>query len=174
MWQAVTRAIDPVKAKPRVSGPPRVASAHGAAPMRTPGAAPSQERAPQAQPPELTPLDRRQARLIATGRVAIGARLDLHGCQEREAHGRLHAFLHAAQREGHTTVLIITGKGGRAAEDDAPAAMDARPRGVLRRSVPRWLREPELRTLVVSFGAASPRHGGAGAIYVRLRRAAER
>jgi DNA-nicking Smr family endonuclease len=68
-------------------------------------------------------------------------------------------------------VLVITGKGAQS-EEPAMFAECVRPRGVLRRSVPRWLAEPDLRGLVVSFTEASPRHGGTGALYVRLRRAA--
>jgi DNA-nicking Smr family endonuclease len=41
---------------------------------------------------------------------------------------------------------------------------------VLRRVVPHWLRLPELRALVLGFEEAAPQHGGAGALYVRLRR----
>jgi DNA-nicking Smr family endonuclease len=36
--------------------------------------------------------------------------------------------------------------------------------------VPQWLHAPEFRNLVVSFDAAHVGHGGAGALYVRLRR----
>ncbi|MEQ4597219.1 MAG: Smr/MutS family protein, partial [Methylobacteriaceae bacterium] len=43
-------------------------------------------------------------------------------------------------------------------------------RGVLRRSVPHWLRGPELRGLVLGFEEAARHHGGGGALYVRLRR----
>ena len=41
---------------------------------------------------------------------------------------------------------------------------------MLRRSVPHWLRAPELRTVVLGFEEAARHHGGAGALYVRLRR----
>ena len=40
----------------------------------------------------------------------------------------------------------------------------------LRRNVPRWLAEPELRAIVVGFTAAAVRHWGEGALYVQLRR----
>jgi DNA-nicking Smr family endonuclease len=43
-------------------------------------------------------------------------------------------------------------------------------RGVLRRLVPQWLAEPELRAIVLSYDTAGARHGGEGALYVRLRR----
>jgi DNA-nicking Smr family endonuclease len=41
---------------------------------------------------------------------------------------------------------------------------------VLRRQVPQWLSHPEFRTLVVGFEEAHIGHGGAGALYVRIRR----
>ena len=59
-------------------------------------------------------------------------------------------------------MLVITGKG-------APNARDGEERGVLRRNVPRWLAEPELAAIVVSFTTASIRHGGDGALYVQIR-----
>jgi DNA-nicking Smr family endonuclease len=66
-------------------------------------------------------------------------------------------------------VLVVTGKG-------KPGLVDAsgfeREPGVLRRVVPLWLRALELRGLVVGFDEAASTHGGAGAIYVRLRRGA--
>jgi len=39
--------------------------------------------------------------------------------------------------------------------------------------VPGWLAESDLRAVVVSYTEASPRHGGAGALYVQLRKARE-
>jgi DNA-nicking Smr family endonuclease len=110
-------------------------------------------------------------RQVASGRVAIDARLDLHGQRLKEARGNLHAFLLASQARGARTVLVITGKGGSAGEHDNLAGALGEPqRGVLRRSVPQWLSEPELRTVVLSFTTASIRHGGEGALYVQLRK----
>jgi DNA-nicking Smr family endonuclease len=76
-------------------------------------------------------------------------------------------------------VLIITGKGGvrplapklRSSREAGGEGSDPVSRGVLRRSVPLWLDEPELRAIVVGYAAAGARHGGDGALYVRLRRA---
>ena len=66
---------------------------------------------------------------------------------------------------GHSLTLVVTGKGGAAPHE--PAWQE---RGVLRRLVPHWLRLPALRALVLGFEEAGLRHGGAGALYVRLRR----
>jgi DNA-nicking Smr family endonuclease len=64
-------------------------------------------------------------------------------------------------------VLVVTGKGltKQLADGD-----QWREPGVLRRNTPHWLRSPQLRSVVVGFEEASARHGGAGALYVRLRR----
>ena len=81
------------------------------------------------------------------------------------AHRTLNSFLAAEQARGSRVVLVITGKGRTAAgewRDDAP--------GVLRRQVPMWLAAPELRAVVIGFDEAAIGHGGAGALYVRLRR----
>jgi DNA-nicking Smr family endonuclease len=103
--------------------------------------------------------------------VAIDARLDLHGMRQRDARVELHAFLRAAQARALKTVLVITGKGDTAAEPDHLAAAFGKPqRGVLRRSVPQWLEEPDLRSVVLSYTSAGTRHGGDGALYVQLRK----
>lgn len=88
--------------------------------------------------------------------------LDLHGLTQAEAHSRLTGFLRSAQATGHSLVLVITGQGGFAGL--------AGERGVLRRVVPLWLRLPQMRGIVLGFEEAGPRQGGAGALYVRLRR----
>jgi DNA-nicking Smr family endonuclease len=41
---------------------------------------------------------------------------------------------------------------------------------VLKRQVPQWLRLPEFRRYVLGFEDAHHRHGGAGALYLRIRR----
>jgi DNA-nicking Smr family endonuclease len=120
--------------------------------------------------PRLLSFDRRRQRQLATGRVAIDARIDLHGMTQSEAHATLRAFLYACSARGDRMVLVITGKGAPAAHLDA-IGFDGEPRerGVLRRNVPRWLAEPDLEPLVVACGPASARHGGDGALYVQLR-----
>ena len=80
---------------------------------------------------------------------------------QARAHGALLGFLRAARGKGAKVVLVITGKGGADAYGE---------RGVLKRQVPMWLRLPEFRELVVGFEAAGVRHGGEGAMYVRVRR----
>lgn len=126
-------------------------------------------RAARSKPsPDLTQFDRRKARRIANGRVEIDARLDLHGMTQERAHGALRHFVHSCHNHGCRTLLVITGKGG-SALDAGRMRDDGSERGVLRRNVPRWLAEPDIAPLVVSFTTAAQRHGGDGALYIHLR-----
>ena len=162
IWNSATRALAPVKGKPRVA--PTKAGTRAPNPRGWQAGKAIPAAGPAAPPAE---LERRQARRIAAGKIAIAARLDLHGYHEGQARARLRTFLFAAHARGELTVLVITGKGARPAAEEP---LGERPRGVLRRSVPTWLAEPDLSAIVAGFSEASARHGGAGALYVRLRR----
>lgn len=119
---------------------------------------------PPASLPSLAQLDRRMRQRLARGQAGVDAAIDLHGMRQAEAHRALHGFLQRCQRDGAKLVLVVTGKGEGRDEYGFAA------QGVLRRGVPLWLRAPDWRSLVVGFEEASRQHGGAGALYVRLRR----
>jgi DNA-nicking Smr family endonuclease len=114
--------------------------------------------------PALSPIMRREKQKLVRGRAAIDARIDLHGMTQTEAHAALRNLLQRLQASGAKFVLVITGKGG----SDSPL----NGRGVLRRQVPQWLALPEFRRYVAGFDVAHAGHGGEGALYVRLRKAA--
>lgn len=120
-------------------------------------------------PPDLSDFDRKHARKIRGGRLEIEARVDLHGLRQSEAHAALRAFLFRCQGRGLRFVLVITGKGKSANASDSPYHNYENERGVLKRNVPRWLEEPDVRSIVVSYTTAAIQHGGEGAIYVHLR-----
>lgn len=123
-------------------------------------------------PPPLAAVDRKRMRRIRTGRVEIEARIDLHGMRQSEAHEALVRFLLRCQGRDRRWVLVITGK-GKASDDDRYAPFELGrhgERGVLKRNVPRWLDEPELRSVVLSYTTAATAHGGEGALYVHLRK----
>ncbi len=122
-------------------------------------------------PPEPVPvaLDRKRARRVARGAEEIEARLDLHGMTQDDAHYALTGFVFRCHVQGLRFVLVITGKGGAGSRNDDDGSFVARPRGVLRRNVPRWLGSAELAPMVVSYTTAHIRHGGEGALYVQLR-----
>lgn len=169
LWALVARGITPLRGrsrpeKPPEPEPPPAAPPAGSAP---PSPAPPAKPTPKAPAlPPLAPVERRLLSGLRRGSRRADAVIDLHGLRQDEAHHRLIGFLHGAQARGHVLVIVITGKGG--ASPDQPSAFAER--GVLRRMVPHWLRLPELRPLVLGFEEAAPQHGGAGALYVRLRR----
>jgi DNA-nicking Smr family endonuclease len=192
LWEVVTEQVHPLRrAKPmRVTdtAPSDPANEPRSAPRRVPAdPVPAPTPAPRWQklpggstprPAKIAPqpvpaFDRKHVKKIVAGRIEIEGRLDLHGLRESEAHMRLRGFLRQAQAMGKRTVLVITGKGR---EDDDPFApfdfgMERAPRGVLKRNVPRWLSDPDLASLIVSYTTAHVRHGGEGALYVHLRKA---
>jgi DNA-nicking Smr family endonuclease len=106
------------------------------------------------------PLERPVKRKIAKGRLALEARIDLHGMIQSEAHVMLLDFLIRAHERGLRHVLVITGKGSSMGSD-----------GALKRAVPFWFSKPEFRYLISSYEAAAQHHGGEGALYIRLSRA---
>ncbi|WP_407525084.1 Smr/MutS family protein [Methylobacterium oryzisoli] len=170
LWAEIARLVTPLPGRPE----PEPLPAQAAAPAEPPPS-PPEPRAPGARAvprgpvpvrpalPPLAPMERRVRTALRRGSRAVDAAIDLHGLRQAEAHAALIGFLHRSRSAGHTLVLVVTGKGG--AGDDAFAE-----RGVLRRSVPHWLRLPDLRPLVLGFEEAAHHHGGSGALYVRLRR----
>lgn len=113
--------------------------------------------------------DPRLDRLAGRGRLAIDGVLDLHGHSQRTARGALGRFLADQHASGARCVLVITGKGAAATSSDTHAEYGAG-RGVLRARFSDWLAEAPLRDLISRASQAHPRHGGAGAFYVFLKR----
>lgn len=178
LWTHVARSVtplDPARAADILAEPPEEVAPPAPKSAPKPAAAkPMKVTAPP--PPPLAPLEKRLRQRLSRGKVEVDARLDLHGLTQDAAHRRLLGFLRQAQFDGLRVVIVITGKGApkrSAAFDDGN--WDADPfagRGVLRRMVPQWLTLPEMRPLVIGFEEAAIGHGGAGALYVRIRRPA--
>jgi DNA-nicking Smr family endonuclease len=103
--------------------------------------------------------DTRTMLRLKRGRIRPEGRLDLHGMTQDAAHRALGGFIVHARNAGRRCVIVITGT-GRGREGA----------GVLREQVPKWLSTPPLRDGVIGFAAAQPTDGGAGALYVLLRR----
>ena len=116
---------------------------------------PEQKRAPQT--PISNPIEKPILKKLAKGRLAIDARIDLHGMTQDRARSALLDFLQLAYAADHRIVLIITGKGN--------AGM-----GILRQRVPDWLHLPPFSNFVNGVRESHISHGGEGALYVRIRR----
>lgn len=169
LWRQVARSVKPLPGRAPIEPEP--------APQTPP--APATETAvliaaasvtlPKTLPvaPPLAPIERRLRTQLRRGQQGVEAVIDLHGMRQDEAHLALRGFLRREQSRGTRLTLVVTGKGG------AGPSLFGEERGVLRRMVPHWLRLSELRSLVLGFEEAEQRHGGSGALYVRLRRLKE-
>jgi DNA-nicking Smr family endonuclease len=104
-------------------------------------------------------IDRANAERLKRGLHPIEGRLDLHGLTQAEAHRALAGFIHKSRDACRRCVLVITGRGF------GPTGP-----GILKLAVPRWLEEAGLRRYILAIAPAQPRDGGAGALYLLLRR----
>jgi DNA-nicking Smr family endonuclease len=100
----------------------------------------------------LTPLKR--------GDFSLQAHLDLHGLFIDAAKLELEKFITESRRRGHRCVLIVHGRGLHS-KDQVP---------VLKSRVGTWLSRGKLSRIVLAFATARPADGGAGAVYVLLRK----
>jgi DNA-nicking Smr family endonuclease len=168
LWRAamhgvarLPKHIGAAATEPPASDPPPASEAPAPKLAKQPRrAVPAAAKLPDLAPGVAPGVDRRNAERLRRGERAIDARLDLHGMTQDEAHRALDAFLARAEQAGWRCVLVITGKG-------RPGTSAA---GVLRAAVPRWLNEAPNRARLLAIAAAQPKHGGAGALYVLLRR----
>jgi len=163
LWGHFTRSVAPLgRGLVPAAPPPTAASSKTKSPTQV--RPPARVAAAGARTaPGLEPFDRRLKQRLARGTESLDDRIDLHGKTQSEAHAVLLSFLRKAQSHGAKFALVITGKGGGARDDWSE-------RGVLKRQVPQWLKLPEFRSYVIGFEDAHSGHGGAGALYVRIRR----
>jgi DNA-nicking Smr family endonuclease len=96
--------------------------------------------------------------------VQPDASLDLHGHTLASAHAMLDAGLDRALSQGHRVLLLVTGKPPRP-ESERPHA-----RGAIRAAIADWLAISRHAANIAAVRGAHPRHGGAGALYIILRR----
>jgi len=129
------------------------------APMPQMTAQPAKPALPEIKHGDAPGVDKSTARRLKRGQLPIEARLDLHGHRQAEAHRALEAFIVGQASAGRRCVLVITGKGA-----------VSQGGGVLREMVPRWLNQSPNRERIISFTHATPADGGAGALYVLLKR----
>lgn len=104
--------------------------------------------------------DRRLIRGVVTPDVTV----DLHGHTLHSAHDMLDDALARAVARGDRVVLLVTGRPPRP-ESERPHA-----RGAIRAAVGDWLAGSRHASQIAAVRGAHPRHGGAGALYLVLRR----
>jgi DNA-nicking Smr family endonuclease len=105
-------------------------------------------------------LDPRLLSQLRRGEFAVQAHLDLHGMIQSAAKEALKEFIIGSVRKGLRTVLVVHGRGF-----GSPGG-----RPILKHACAGWLSHGAIGGHVLAFTSARPSDGGAGAMYVLLRR----
>ncbi len=146
LWNRVARTVTPLKKGSAKSGDEDFAAL-----MRTGHLPVKPKKTKEA------PLGQRTDRKTRRGQISIDAKIDLHDMTQSEAFDALQRILIRSYNQNKKCVLVITGKG-------------IRGQGILKRNLPLWLENPDIRPMIAEFSPAHLKHGGSGAWYVFLRR----
>lgn len=173
VWNAVTKDVTPLDARPETPPPPKASI-----PRIIRNDSLSHDWFLGSAPEPTAKLDRKTHRNIAKGRQEFDRSVDLHGMTQDHALSTLKRVIEGCILRGDKTILVVTGKGGaRFSQTAAATPVAYRTRndfdnhsGVLKRMVPMWLASADLKPFVHSYAPAAQEHGGAGALYVILRR----
>ncbi|MGH7880600.1 MAG: Smr/MutS family protein [Candidatus Binataceae bacterium] len=109
-------------------------------------------------------LDPRVVSQLRRGEFATQGHLDLHGLVQPEAKAALTDFIIESVRKGRRTVLVVHGRGLR-----SPGGQP-----ILKHAVAQWLSHGTIGGYVLAFTTARAYDGGAGAVWVLLRRERKR
>jgi len=105
-------------------------------------------------------LDIKTFQQLKSGSLDTGSHLDLHGMTTDQAQESLLFFIRESYFQDHRCVLVVTGRG-----KNSPGGQS-----ILRRETETWLTRDPLKQVVLAFCTAQPKDGGAGAIYILLRK----
>jgi DNA-nicking Smr family endonuclease len=106
-------------------------------------------------------LDRRILKRLRLGEFALhDEHLDLHGKTKDEARAAVDEFVQRMRAKAARCVLIVHGR-GKNSKNHIP---------VLKEALRSWLNRGRLARNIIAFATARPHDGGAGAVYVLLRR----
>lgn len=167
LWARVVESVKPIRPLPAKAQAADIAQE----PPPAPAAAPVRKRVPpprpsvapvSARPVPGTTLDGTWDRRLSRGLVAPDFMLDLHGHNLDTAYGLLDRRLEFAIAAEARLLLLITGK--------PPGEERPVKRGAIRGAVGNWLAASRHAGNIAAVRNAHPRHGGAGALYIVLRR----
>jgi DNA-nicking Smr family endonuclease len=109
-------------------------------------------------------MDPRLVSRLRRGDFSIQAHIDLHGMTQPDAKAALTEFIFESVRKGRRAVLVVHGRGLR-----SPGG-----RPVLKHAAAQWLSHGTIGAFVLAFTTARIYDGGAGAVWVLLRRERKR
>jgi DNA-nicking Smr family endonuclease len=135
-------------------------------PLHQPAAGPPPRAGEERRSLDRHGLDASWDRKLARGVVQPDVTLDLHGATLDAAHARLEHGLAQALAQGARVMLLITGR-PRVSDDHVGRAGQ---RGAIRAKFLDWLAAGPHAGRIAAIRPAHPRHGGAGAVYLVLRK----
>lgn len=166
VWRRVAATVRPMHVRPKAvaEGPapplPDAIAPKAGARGRVPPIAPPPPAKPRTTPPADT-LDGGWDRRLSKGNVAPDRSIDLHGHTLASAHAALEMAIGQAVADDARVLLIVTGR---------PPRPGVPGRGLIRGAIGDWLATSAWSARIAAVRNAHPRHGGAGALYVILRR----
>ena len=159
LWARVMATVRPL-GRPAVAAP--VPRKEPPPPKRQPAPAMPVFTPPAPKPHDQRTLDGGWDRRLSRGIVSPDSSIDLHGHTLDRAYARIDFGLETAIQRSDRVVLLVTGK---------PRAEGMREgRGAIRAVVSDWLAASRHAGAIAAVRPAHPRHGGAGALYIVLRR----
>jgi len=109
-------------------------------------------------------LDPRLVTRLRRGEFSVQGHIDLHGMTQPDAKQSLSQFILESVRKGHRAVLVVHGRGLR-----SPGGQP-----VLKHAAAQWLSHGTIGGYVLAFTTAQSYDGGAGAVWVLLKRERQR
>ncbi len=97
---------------------------------------------------------------LQAGQFSPESHLDLHGMNAQQAFDALVGFLRGAYFKGQRTVLVVPGRGL-----NSPHGVS-----ILKEKVQNWFTQEPFKRVILAFCTARSSDGGAGALYVLLRK----
>lgn len=105
-------------------------------------------------------LQQQQLKKLKAGQIAWETSIDLHGYRLEEARTALVVFLRRCQNKGYKCVKVVHGKGLHRQDNDL----------TIKSALASWLWQ---MPTVMGYASCTPTDGGAGAVYVLLKRLKE-
>ncbi len=180
LWKKVAATVKPLaKAKaplaptaPPTIRPPLLTPRSTAAPAAL-APRPATKLPPPRRSHGAATLDGHWDRRLRKGLVRPDLSIDLHGHSLASAQALLDDAIARALIRGARVLLVVAGRLRPGADRLPQMHGDPRPRGAIRASLPDWLAHSPHADQIVALRPAHVSHGGAGAVYVILRRGRE-
>ena len=102
-------------------------------------------------------ISKKDLKDLKSGKFKVQSKLDLHGFKLSDAEKRFYDFINRNFVQSNRNLLVITGKGNHG-------------KGKIKKDIHTWIYKSSLSKLIIFYSYASPKDGGEGALYIRLRK----